>query len=298
MAEESEGSKNVVTGVVAAAAGTEVLGLVADLAQVVTIDKIKNYLLVGTAFIVLLGMVALFGPGRVAYRRSAARVAVTGIAIIACGTVAGVLFMGNLNAEAAAPTPTPSPPVGSAGSPFSSAAPTIGATPSAGPPTAPVTNPPSTGNRSGTPHQTENPGPPPVVVRTTVPPVTPLSATMSCRPSCTTSSDLIAVGGSLTGRLSDDHRLMLFVQAPDGRYYPGSQGQTGSGSWSGKVHVGSPNGTEASYDYTACVYDIDARFNSWLAGQSDTTLNQGLAKVPTTGTARKLACRALSWNRP
>ena len=108
----------------------------------------------------------------------------------------------------------------------------------------------------------------------------------------------MALGGGLTGRPASGHRLMLFVEAPDGRYYPGSRGQVLDGGWSGKVHVGSANGTESSYSYVACVYDIDATFADWLDSRSFDQLNEGLTRVPATGSADSLACRRLTWNRP
>jgi hypothetical protein len=62
--------------------------------------------------------------------------------------------------------------------------------------------------------------------------------------------------------------------------------------------VGSKNGVETSYTYSACVYDIDATFSADLDAGSDEQLNQGLTRVPTSGTADRLACRQLRWNRP
>jgi len=126
-----------------------------------------------------------------------------------------------------------------------------------------------------------------------------VTATLSCSPSsCETSEEFMDVGGELSGSLASGHRLRLFTHAPDGKYYAASEGLVTGGEWSGKVHLGSKNGTEETYTYAVCVYDIDKTFADDLSARGNDELNKGLSEVPTIGSADELACKKAIWHRP
>jgi hypothetical protein len=260
---------------------------------------------VANIVIVALGLIALFGPGQSRYRASIARVIATACAVIVCGTFAGIGLNDRLTGQpapagAATPGPAPSgPPVGvpvAATSDSPAAAPATSAV-AVGPGADPGTGPGRPQPRPGKKDVTAGP----VTAPRTRPPAPKVgvSAAMACTPSsCETSEKIMSLGGAFRGTLASGHQLMLFVQAPDGRHYPGSTGLVSDGRWSGKVHVGSDNGQEASYTYAGCLYDIDQTFAADLDARGDSELNQGLTRVPTSGTAVRLACAQLRWNRP
>lgn len=83
---------SAVAGVIAAAAGgtaiPELLGVFANVAQVALIPTGKDYFLTGCIVVGLLGMFALFDPGRDGYRDSVIRVVVTASAVVLCGIAA------------------------------------------------------------------------------------------------------------------------------------------------------------------------------------------------------------------
>jgi serine/threonine protein kinase len=173
------------------------------------------------------------------------------------------------------------------------------------PPSASPTGPGPGLDPGDRPESPEPPGDEPVESDTTPPPVSPPeqvragAATIGCAPSsCRTSEKIMALAGGFTGELAPGHELLLFTHAPDGRHYPGSAGQVSGARWSGTVHVGSDSGTEPSYTYTACLYDIDETFAADLDRRGVTELNAGLTRVPTAGDATALACRELRWDRP
>jgi len=64
------------------------------------------------------------------------------------------------------------------------------------------------------------------------------------------------------------------------------------------VHLGSKNGTEETYTYAVCVYDIDKTFADDLSARGNDELNKGLSEVPTVGSADELACKKAIWHRP
>ncbi|MDR7276101.1 hypothetical protein [Catenuloplanes atrovinosus] len=293
---------SAIAAVVATASGTtalpQLLGLVAGVAQVATLTA-SNAFLVINLVIVVLGVIALFDPGHTDYRASTARVVITTIAVGVSGVLAGVGVLDRLGVpasvgttEAAATTPagaTPSaPPV-----------------PSAGPTSAAAASSPPQQVDSGAPGiaapdaTTAGPGPTPAPPPPPPPSASPRAVTtMNCRPSsCETSDDLMDLFGAFPGTLADGEQLRLFVQAPDGLFYAGSTGIVSGGSWSGRVHLGSEAGQEQSYTYTGCLYRIDRVFADDLRARGDEELNRGLTAVPTTGSAVRLACRTLVWNR-
>jgi serine/threonine protein kinase len=183
-----------------------------------------------------------------------------------------------------------------------SASPTLGPRPSVSPsstrPSAPPSSRPSSRTPSSPPtHGTASSSSPagdPVTHAGTV----TVGATIGCDPaSCTTSELTISLGGSFRGELADDHELMLFTHAPDGRYYPGARSRPSGGRWSGAVHVGSEKGSEAQDRYPTCVYDIDADFADHMTSLGGEAGN-GFTRLPTTGAADSLACTTVTWNRP
>ncbi|MEU8228543.1 hypothetical protein AB0C12_02955 [Actinoplanes sp. NPDC048967] len=295
-------ASTAIAGVVATAAGAtaipQLLGVFANVAQVATLAR-SDLLFVVNIVIVVLGLIALFGPGQAKYRESLPRVIAAACAVIVCGTLAGIGLSDRLKsepapAEAAAPDPSRSGPPASrsvVATPGKKVKPT--ATAIVDPvviPGAPQEQPAA---REVTSRPTSRPSTKAPIRKAAV------SASMSCTPSsCETSEKIMALGGAFSGALAAGHQLMLFVQAPDGRHYPGSKGLVSGSRWSGKVHVGSDNGQEASFTYAACLYDINQTFAADLDARSDTELNAGLTRIPTSGTAVALACEQLRWNRP
>ncbi|MFI5843821.1 hypothetical protein ACIA8K_29380 [Catenuloplanes sp. NPDC051500] len=283
---------SAIAGVITAAAGgtaiPELLGVLANVAQVALIPTGNDYFLIGCVVVGLLGMIALFDPGQDGYRDSRVRVGVTMFAVVLCGIAAGVGVADRVWGDRYPPVvttiPSPSP---------------IGSTPPSVPTPAPT---------SGT--DTRDPDPPPprsVPVPASAPPAPTTSppgvietrTTMSCTPAtCETSEDNMTLAGTFSGALADGDQLILFVHAPDNLYYAGARPRPAGGTWSGAVHLGSPNGTETRYTYTGCLYRIDGTFAADLKTLGDERLNQGLESIPTKGTATELACRTLTWNRP
>lgn len=298
-------ASTAIAGVIATAAGAtaipQLLGLFANIAQVATLAR-SDLVLVGNIVIVALGLIALFGPGQARYREATARVIATACAVIVCGTFAGIGLNDRLTgqpAPAGAATPGPS----ASGSPVgvSSVAATSDKPAAASATSAVTVDPVAEPGRSRPRPARKEATPGPIPAPPTRAPVrkVDVSASMVCTPaSCETSEKIMSLAGTFSGDLAGDHQLMLFVQAPDGRHYPGSKGLVSGGRWSGKVHVGSDNGQEASYTYAACLYDIDRTFAADLDARDNSELNQGLTRVPTAGTAARLACAQLRWNRP
>ena len=227
-------------------------------------------------------------------RRALMAAGSTGLAIVALG--AAVLLVNQVETppgEAVVGRPTGVPPESDSSPPTQPArTPTKRQDPSAatvsdGPV---VTRIPDQQTQQGLSNRdvTEDPETPPAV-----------TATLGCSPSsCETSEEFMDVGGELSGSLASGHRLRLFTHAPDGKYYAASEGLVTGGEWSGKVHLGSKNGTEETYTYAVCVYDIDKTFADDLSARGNDELNKGLSEVPTVGSAEELACKKAIWHRP
>ncbi|WP_345477824.1 hypothetical protein [Actinoplanes auranticolor] len=295
-------ASTAIAGVVATAAGAtavpQLLGVFANVAQVATLAR-SDLLFVVNIVIVVLGLIALFGPGQAKYRQSIPRVIAATCAVIVCGTLAGVGLSDRLKGEPASAGAAAPGPSSSSGLPASRSVPAASGKsvkPTAvtvDPVVEPVTPPEQPTVRTTTSRPTSRPSTKAPARKAAV------SASMNCTPSsCETSEKIMALGGAFNGAPAGGHQLMLFVQAPDGRHYPGSKGLVSGSRWSGKVHVGSDNGQESSFTYAACLYDIDQTFAADLDARSETELNSGLTRVPTTGTAVALACEQLRWNRP
>jgi serine/threonine protein kinase len=238
-------------------------------------------------------------PARRGRRRALLAAGSTGLAIVALG--AAVLLINQVEAppggaavaqpSSAAPKSGPPSPARSASKPAGTPGPSTATVVDAD---APVTtpDPDQPAREDEEDREVQQPEPEPGTPRAA-------TATLGCSPSsCETSEEFLNVGGELSGSLASGHRLRLFTHAPDGRYYAASEGLVTGGEWSGKVHLGSKNGTEQTYTYAVCVYDIDRAFADDLSARGNDALNEGLREIPTVGSAKSLACEKAVWHRP
>jgi serine/threonine protein kinase len=154
---------------------------------------------------------------------------------------------------------------------------------------------------SGTPTRTPPPGPSPKPPTPKAPGGQPaaaaVTATMRCTPSCRTSERTLFLEGAIAGSLATDHSLMMFTHQ-GGKYFAGSPVYPSGGAWTGQVYVGNDTGAAPGYTYNACLYEIDRTFRADLDARGNAALNQGLDRVPTSGTAAELACQTVIWTRP
>lgn len=123
-----------------------------------------------------------------------------------------------------------------------------------------------------------------------------VDATIACTSTCTTTDRTVLVDGALSGQLSDGHQLQLFTKI-NALYYAGSAGQAGDGDWTGQVIVGNDSGTENTYRYRTCIYDIDQSFADEMESLGKEKLNKGISRPPKSS-ARELDCTTVTWTRP
>jgi hypothetical protein len=126
-----------------------------------------------------------------------------------------------------------------------------------------------------------------------------VTATITCSNSCTTNNRDVRVQGTIDGVLPDHHELVMFTTDQGGTFYLGSHVAPVGSTWAGAVKVGNSSTTGTpTLTYSACLYDIDSTFSADLDARGSDELNNGLARIPTVGTAEQLACVTVTWNRP